>query len=130
MESEEPKRIKRGRPKKVIIEPVITEQCTEIKHIPRGRPRTVDITDFREYQKTYYEKNKEQIALKQKEYRDTIKTPSYKNKLLRKLNTDEKYLSKTSQDILTKYNIIARINSIHILLVFCSINNYIYITFL
>jgi len=59
MESIEPKHIKRGRPKKIITEPVITEQCIEIKHIPRGRPRTVDITDFREYQKDYYEKNKE-----------------------------------------------------------------------
>ena len=54
----EPKRIKRGRPKKIIVEPVILDE-SEIKRIPRGRPRSIDITDFKEYQKEYYKKNKE-----------------------------------------------------------------------
>ena len=57
---EEIPRVKRGRPKNVVMPPVLTEEiCVEYKHIARGRPRSVDIINFKEYQKEYYERNKE-----------------------------------------------------------------------
>ena len=56
-------------------------------------------------QKKYYEKNKQQIAEQQKEYRIKSNNPSYRVKLLRKLNTDSEYITKTSKGILEKYNI-------------------------
>ena len=57
-------------------------------------------------QKKYYEHNKEKIAEQQKEYRAKSNNPSYKIKLLRKLNTNSEYIKKTSKEILDKYNII------------------------
>ena len=57
-------------------------------------------------QKKYYENNKGKIAEQQKEYRTKTNNPSYRVKLLRKLNTDSEYINKTSKEILDKYNII------------------------
>ena len=61
-------------------------------------------------QKKYYEKNKQQIAEQQKEYRAKVDNPSYRVKLLRKLNTDAEYITKTSKGILEKYNITKNID--------------------
>ena len=52
--NEDLKFIKRGRPKKIK-----DIQYEDVKIVKRGRPRTVDIIDMKEYQKLYYEHNKE-----------------------------------------------------------------------
>ena len=52
------KRVKRGRPKKPIVEEIIIYE-DKVTRMPRGRPRTVNITDKKAYNKTYYESNKD-----------------------------------------------------------------------
>lgn len=52
------KRVKRGRPKKPIVEEIVIYE-DEVKRMPRGRPRSVNITDKKAYNKTYYESNKD-----------------------------------------------------------------------
>jgi len=55
MQEPELPRVKRGRPKKVIIDetPIVEDIKT------KGRPRSINITDIKEYQKLYYENHKE-----------------------------------------------------------------------
>ena len=55
--------------------------------------------------KSYYEKSKAKIAEQQKQYRTDRNVPAYRIKLLRKLNNDKDYISKTTKSILDKYNI-------------------------
>ena len=55
--------------------------------------------------KSYYEKSKAKIAEQQKQYRTDRNVPAYRIKLLRKLNNDKDYFSKTTKSILDKYNI-------------------------
>jgi len=60
----------------------------------------------KEIMKNYYEKTKDKIAKQQKQYRLNRNVPAYRIKLLRKLNTDNDYIHKTTKFILDKYNII------------------------
>jgi hypothetical protein len=46
-------KVRRGRPRKEKEEEIIVEKK------PVGRPRTINITNIKEYHKLYYEKNKE-----------------------------------------------------------------------
>lgn len=60
----------------------------------------------KEIMKTYYEKAKDKIAKQQKLYRQNRNVPAYRIKLIRKLNNDKDYITKTSKAILDKYNIV------------------------
>ena len=64
-------------------------------------------------QKRYYDNNKEQIARQQKEYRQRTNKPSYRVKLLRKLNADSNYINKTSKQMIDKYQIVKNEDGIY-----------------